>query len=193
MLSWEPEDRQEWQRTREWHSVVAQSVGFHKTTSAANAPTELVDAVAQDYRAVLALGGVRPVAQGGCHCGALRYSLWETPRDLTICHCSICRSTSGAPHLGWGSVRRDAFKQTGEATQYQSSKGCVRQFCPNCGTQISFSEAGRPEEIDFTLASLDEAEHYKPITALHTDFRLTWDAVAAGRLALSNHRMADLP
>ena len=188
MLHWEPEDRQEWQRTRDWHSAVAQSSGFHKTSKPATAPQALIDTVLHDYHAILSLGGVPVVAEGGCHCGALRYALWETPQDLTICHCSICQSTTGAPHLGWGTISKSAFQLSGTATKYKSSEGCMRQFCPSCGTQLSFSESSRPDQVDFTIASLDNAEHYKPVTALHTDFRLAWDEVATGCQAFPNHR-----
>src|SRR5206468_9902663 len=34
---------------------------------------------------------------GGCFCGAVRYRVSATTRDVSHCHCSICRRTTGAP------------------------------------------------------------------------------------------------
>ena len=34
--------------------------------------------------------------QGGCFCGRVRYEVTGIPFDETICHCSICRRTTGA-------------------------------------------------------------------------------------------------
>lgn len=192
MLSWEPEDRIEWQRTRNWHSAVAKSEGFCKTAPVNRPPYDLVETVTPDYLRILDMGGVTPITEGGCHCGSVRYHLWEKPRDLAVCHCTICRSTSGAPHVGWGSVGQDAFTLVGKVTQYESSKGCFRQFCICCGTQITFVDDARPEEIDFTIASLNDAELYRPVTALHTDFKLAWDFIATDQQAFSNHRITKL-
>lgn len=188
MLIWKPRDLKQWERTRDWHAGVAGSTGFIVTSPVADAPPELVQAVTSDYRAILSLGRKAPIAEGGCHCGKLRYRLWQAPRDLAECHCTLCRRTSGAPHIAWGSVDRDHFELTGPAARYESTPGSYRQFCPTCGTQITFTEQARSQEIDFTLASLDDPEQFRPEAALHVDFRLSWDEVAVARRSFGAER-----
>ena len=48
---------------------------------------------------------------GGCYCGAVRYETRGEPIERALCHCSICRATTGAPAVvgawppGVGQVR----------------------------------------------------------------------------------------
>ena len=35
---------------------------------------------------------------GSCHCGAIRLTLAETPRDAGDCNCSLCRRIGGLWH-----------------------------------------------------------------------------------------------
>jgi adenylylsulfate kinase len=55
MLSWEPEDREEWQRTRRWHGAASESTGFLPPSPerAEPVPAELLAAVQDDYSAIL--------------------------------------------------------------------------------------------------------------------------------------------
>jgi hypothetical protein len=41
---------------------------------------------------------------GGCFCGFVRSETTGTPCEESICHCSICRRTAGAPLVAWFSV-----------------------------------------------------------------------------------------
>ncbi|ALK31345.1 hypothetical protein Bpla01_05520 [Burkholderia plantarii] len=54
MLSWEPEDRQEWRRTRNWHGAAAESTGFVAAAPTRDeaVPAEFLAAVHDDYAAI---------------------------------------------------------------------------------------------------------------------------------------------
>ena len=52
---------------------------------------------------------------GGCYCGAVRYEVTGQRFDQTLCHCAICRRTTGAPVVAWLSVRPDDFRLTAGA------------------------------------------------------------------------------
>jgi hypothetical protein len=101
--------------------------------------------------------------QGGCHCGAVRYTLAKKPTASMICHCRTCRGVSGSPILAWISVARDdlAFSM-GHAKEYVSSEGVLRQFCGRCGTQLTYARTDDEEEIDITTASLDDPNAFPP-------------------------------
>ena len=76
---------------------------------------------------------------GGCLCGAIRYEVRGAPYHRTVCHCSICRRSAGAPMVAWFSVKLADFAFTaGQPASYRSSAKAQRSCCPTCGTQLTF-------------------------------------------------------
>jgi hypothetical protein len=39
--------------------------------------------------------------QGGCVCGAVRYSATTNPANSMICHCQSCRRSTALPVVAW--------------------------------------------------------------------------------------------
>jgi len=112
--------------------------------------------------------------QGGCACGAVRYEVTQAPYHRTLCHCTICRRSSGAPCVAWFSVHLDGLRIVkGAARTYRSSPGAVRSFCDACGTPLTFQGDGLPE-IDVTVCSLDAPEQVPPDDQTFTRSRLKW-------------------
>jgi hypothetical protein len=113
--------------------------------------------------------------EGGCQCGGVRYQAEGRPYNRSICHCSICRRTTGAPMVAWFSVKQTDFTITrGDLTSYRSSAIGTRGFCPTCGTQITFQDARLAQEIDITTASLDEPAAVPPEYHIFTSSKLDW-------------------
>jgi hypothetical protein len=76
---------------------------------------------------------------GGCYYGHVRYETDGMPYHEMVCHCSICRRSSGAPTVAWFSVPRSRFRLLrGTPAQFCSPKG-IRSFCRQCGTQLTFA------------------------------------------------------
>lgn len=102
---------------------------------------------------------VRPVSRvrtGGCHCGEVRYEILGEVYNATLCHCSLCRATTGAPAVAWFSVGVTSFLFTrGLPRSYRSTAHGTRTFCPTCGTQLTFRK-DNDVGIDITTASMDE-------------------------------------
>ena len=42
--------------------------------------------------------------EGGCFCGSVRYRFPTNDYRSSNCHCSMCRSISGAPYVAWMAV-----------------------------------------------------------------------------------------
>ena len=112
--------------------------------------------------------------RGGCLCGAVRYEAEGPAFHSTLCHCSMCRRAAGAPAVAWFSVRRSGLRIIGTPGAYASSPGITRQFCPHCGTQLTFADARTPEEIDVTTATLDDPELLPPEDHTFSENRLHW-------------------
>lgn len=113
--------------------------------------------------------------RGGCFCRFVRYETDAALFDEANCHCSVCRRTSGAPYVTWFSVPRSAFRwMSGEPTSFASSSHGTRSFCPRCGTQLTFASRRVAEEIDITVASLDEPSEVPPKADIHVATKLPW-------------------
>jgi hypothetical protein len=116
---------------------------------------------------------------GGCFCGDIRYAAGGEAFHLTNCHCGICRRTTSAPFVAWFSVKRSHFRFTqGEPKFFRSSPSCSRAFCANCGSQLTFVTERAPDEIDVTIATLDEPQGLAPQDHIFTDSQLPWIALA---------------
>lgn len=117
---------------------------------------------------------------GGCLCGAIRYEARGTPFQQTICHCSICRRSAGAPMVAWFSVKVADFEITaGQPSHYRSSAKAVRSCCPACGTQLTFKDDAL-EEIDVTVCSLDDPAAVAPCDHTYASSQLPWVRLADG-------------
>ncbi len=112
---------------------------------------------------------------GGCLCGAIRYQTDGAPFHESICHCSLCRRSSGAPFVAWFSVpRASATLTSGAPAWFHSSIYGERGFCAQCGTSLFFRSADLPDEIDITTASLDDPGLLPPRDQLYTATRIQW-------------------
>jgi hypothetical protein len=128
---------------------------------------------------------------GGCYCRAVRYEAGGEPFERALCHCTMCRGTTGAPAVAWFTVMRSDFRFTaGEPTPFSSSPQAERTFCQTCGTQLTFAHADYGDRIDITAASLDDPERAPPREHIWTRSRLSW---MTGLDRLPEQTMADQP
>lgn len=112
---------------------------------------------------------------GGCFCGYVRYEASGRPRHETHCHCTICRRTTGAAFLSWFTVAASSFRFTrGVRARFQSSEHGTREFCPRCGTQLTFRSTQTPDEVDVTIGSLDQPEMVRPRDHTWVESALEW-------------------
>ena len=81
-------------------------------------------------------------SEGGCLCGAVRYSATAEPIRITYCHCKFCQRATGTAYMVEPIFTRDAFSViAGAPQQYRlksqgSGKEVTINFCKNCGTKL---------------------------------------------------------
>jgi len=118
---------------------------------------------------------------GGCLCGRIRYRATGKPTNETHCHCETCRRASGAAFVSWATFQFADFDFTkGKPARFDSSEIAFRQFCPSCGTQLTFQFHKSPQSIDVTLASLDDPGAITPVDHIWTMWQLPWIKLADG-------------
>ncbi|SMC82083.1 GFA family protein [Rhizobium sp. RU36D] len=95
---------------------------------------------------------------GHCLCGSVRFTISGAVRGALHCHCQACRRATSSPLTTFVTVARSDAEISGDSYRlYASSPGVSRGFCGTCGSPMSYVSDQRPDEIDFYVASLDDA------------------------------------
>ena len=105
---------------------------------------------------------------GSCLCGAVRYEVTGTLRDVVNCHCAQCRKTHG--HVGaYTNAPRDAVAITESRglKWYRSSDFARRGFCGECGGTL-FWERDGAAVISIAAGTLDAPTGLKTVLQIHT-------------------------
>lgn len=82
---------------------------------------------------------------GGCQCGAVRYRVSGSLRDVVNCHCRECQRLNG--NFGSHSKARSediAITEDKGLAWYQISANARRGFCRNCGASLFWEASGQP-------------------------------------------------
>lgn len=114
-------------------------------------------------------------------CGAVRYQAQGPASYLCYCHCVSCRRAAGAPFVAWATFAQERVRFThGTLALHRSSPGVLRGHCAACGTSLTFQKESRPQELDLTLASLDEPAALVPEVHVWVEDKLPWVAISDG-------------
>jgi len=80
------------------------------------------------------------MASGECNCGAVRYEAEGDPWGVFVCHCSICRRSTGSSGIAVVLVPKDSFRWlAGEqhiATWRKPDTDWQTWFCSICGSPV---------------------------------------------------------
>jgi len=87
---------------------------------------------------------VTQIREGGCLCGAVRYRVSAEPVRTSVCHCRNCQRRTGSA-FGVGAYFRESDVEIrGELSTYEyrsdeSRRWLKTQFCPRCGSTVSWT------------------------------------------------------
>jgi hypothetical protein len=117
---------------------------------------------------------------GGCHCGAVRYSVTGEPQHVVLCHCSDCRKSAGAPMVAWAAFSEGELTLTqGAIKSFNSSGTALRSFCGACGTGLFYrNEAYLPGIVDIQSATLDDPASLPAGAHIQVAEQIKWMATA---------------
>jgi hypothetical protein len=114
---------------------------------------------------------------GGCLCGAVRYEIDGKLRNITHCHCGLCRKAHGAAFATYARLARRRFRLTSGAAAlraFHSSEGVTREFCGTCGSQLFWSREDQPDAIGITLGTLEGDPGGRPEAHIYARDRASW-------------------
>ena len=117
--------------------------------------------------------------RGGCHCGAVRFSVTAAPPDTVLdCNCSIC-ARSG--YLHWIVAEADFDLESGDVAliRYRFGTGAAEHlFCGTCGVKAFYRPRSHPGSWSVNWRCIDPGHGFKPRIELF-DGR-NWEAARAG-------------
>jgi len=71
----------------------------------------------------------------------VRFSLQGPVGDITGCHCTQCRKTSGHYAASFDVAGALDYAERRGLAEYVTPRGAVRGFCRNCGSSLWFCDA----------------------------------------------------
>lgn len=112
---------------------------------------------------------------GRCYCGMVRISADQAPQTVTYCHCADCKRVTASPLPTFAAFGEGDVTLT---PQIKAAKpvnpGVTRQFCPDCGSQLTARFDYLPGQVYVPLGVLDQAEALAPRLHCHAHNALSW-------------------
>jgi hypothetical protein len=122
--------------------------------------------------------------EGGCLCGAVRFSGEAEPVLQVKCHCTDCRRTAGSGHAAMIGVPEGSISFSGRITNFRSRADSGRQitrgFCSTCGSGICAQPEAAAGLVFVRASALDDPDQFTPQMAVWTASATSWDAMTAG-------------
>jgi hypothetical protein len=96
---------------------------------------------------------------GGCLCGAVRFTAGLRDREFGVCHCSICRRWTAGPFLAVECGEHLQIEDDAHLGIYRSSEWAERGFCKACGTPLFYRLIGQGFHA-VSLEALDDRDGF---------------------------------
>mgnify|MGYP001544268543 CR=1 FL=1 len=119
------------------------------------------------------------IRDGGCLCGAVRFTAEGEPINVRICHCRRCQKAMGSPFYARALFEPKTVTISGDAASYPSSEALDRVFCPTCGTRL-FSRRTNGTAIGIALATFDDRNAFAPTEHIWVSEKIAWVEIKDG-------------
>src|SRR5262249_32223206 len=118
-------------------------------------------------------GNVMTHIEGGCLCGAVRYSADTDPVFIGVWHCTDCPHFTGPGFATVMALQAPAVKVTGTLKTFSKSgdtgKSMHRRFCPECGSGVIDEADALPGVVMVNVGTLDDRSWVKPHSEVYCD------------------------
>ena len=117
--------------------------------------------------------------EGGCLCGAVRFTACGEPINVRICHCRNCQKAMGSPFYARALFEPGSLRVEGETGRYPSSDTLDREFCKTCGTSL-FSRRRNGTAVGVALATFDDRNAFAPTEHIWVSEKIDWVRIDDG-------------
>ena len=114
--------------------------------------------------------------EAACHCGQLRLEVSGDPFAVSICTCIACQRRTGSAFGMQAGFKADQVHVSGRYSDFSrisdeaDLKENVFHFCPDCGSQVFYTEPAEPDLIVVSVGSFADPS-FPPPTESGYDFR----------------------
>ena len=107
---------------------------------------------------------------GGCLCGAVRYTITQPAVFQCLCVCTDCQAVGGGFGTGCYIIDKDALKiDSGEDCLTDFIKADIpqmtRKFCKICGTHVYGLSTKQPTMTGISVGTMDQLDLFQPQVA----------------------------
>jgi len=123
--------------------------------------------------------------QGGCRCGAVRYTLALSALPRTYaCHCRDCQTWSGSAFSQQTFLPEAALSVSGPVVIYEmtypSGRVSTQRMCGLCHTRIYNSNSARPGIVIVRAGTLDRSDELEVVAHIWVKRKQPWLTLPAG-------------
>ena len=118
--------------------------------------------------------------EAACHCGQLRLEVAGDPFVVSICHCLACQRRTGSAFGMQAAFKPDQVQVVGRFSDFarisdeEDRKEHVFHFCPDCGSQVFYTEPTEPDLIVVSVGSFADPSFPPPTESGYDSRRHHW-------------------
>ena len=118
--------------------------------------------------------------EAACHCGQLRLEVTGEPFVVSICNCLACQRRTGSAFGIQAGFRADQVQVLGRFNDYArisdeaDRKEHVSHFCPDCGSQVFYTEPTEPDLVVVSVGSFADPSFPPPTASGYDSRRHPW-------------------
>jgi hypothetical protein len=121
-----------------------------------------------------------PTREAACHCGQLRLEVTGDPFAVSICNCLACQRRTGSAFGMQAGFKADQVQVAGRFSDYARVsdeadwKEHVFHFCPDCGSQVFYTEPTDPDLVVVSVGSFADPSFPPPTESGYDSRRHAW-------------------
>jgi hypothetical protein len=101
------------------------------------------------------------IEHGWCFCEAIKAEMTGEPFWICFDHDDDCRRAIGSPLTAWIGYRPAQVRCVhGHPKTFSKTKGVTRSFRGDCGTSVSYSDQGLPDELYVSIGFMGTPERF---------------------------------
>lgn len=117
--------------------------------------------------------------QGGCRCGAVRFTLaLEALPRTYACHCRDCQTWTGSAFSQQTFLPTAALRLTGDLAVYEfttpSGNTSTQRMCPICHTRVYNTSGARPGVVVVRAGTLDRSDELDIVAHIWVKRKQAW-------------------
>jgi hypothetical protein len=118
--------------------------------------------------------------EAACHCGQLRLEVTGDPFAVSICNCLACQRRTGSAFGMQAGFKAEQVQVTGRFNDFTRVSGeadrkeHVFHFCPDCGSQVFYTEPSEPDLVVVSVGSFADPTFPPPTESGYDSRRHPW-------------------